>query len=47
MTAILDAKAFGANRLKFTPDGKLVLISRLGDGGLVIYDARRARNSSG
>jgi DNA-binding beta-propeller fold protein YncE len=35
----LDAKAFGANRLKFTPDGKLVLISMLGDGDLVIYDA--------
>ena len=39
VTATLDAKTFGANRLKFTPDGKLVLISRLGDGDLVIYDA--------
>jgi len=37
--ATLDAKAFGANRLKFTPNGKLVLISRLGDGDLIIYDA--------
>jgi DNA-binding beta-propeller fold protein YncE len=37
--ATLDAKTFGANRLKFTPDGKLVLISMLGDGDLVIYDA--------
>lgn len=39
VTATLDAKTFGANRLKFTPDGRLVLISSLGDGGLVIYDA--------
>ena len=39
VTATLDAKTFGANRLKFTPDGKLVLISRLGDGDLTIYDA--------
>ena len=39
VTATLDAKAFRANRLKFTPDGKLVLISRLGDGNLLIYDA--------
>jgi YVTN family beta-propeller protein len=40
VTATLDAKTFGANRLKFTPHGNLVLISRLGDGDLVIYDAR-------
>jgi YVTN family beta-propeller protein len=39
VTATLDAKTFGANRLKFTPDGKLVLISSLGDGDLVIYEA--------
>jgi YVTN family beta-propeller protein len=39
VTATLGAKTFGANRLKFTPDGKLVLISSLGDGNLVIYDA--------
>ncbi len=39
VAATLDAKTTGANRLKFTPDGKLVLISRLGDGDLVIYDA--------
>lgn len=39
VAATLDAKTSGANRLKFTPDGKLVLISRLGDGNLVIYDA--------
>jgi YVTN family beta-propeller protein len=39
VTATLDAKTFGANRLKFSPDGKLVLISMLGGGDLVIYDA--------
>jgi YVTN family beta-propeller protein len=39
VTATLDAKTLGANRLKFTPDGKLVFISMLGDGDLVIYDA--------
>ena len=39
VTATLDAKTFGANRLKFTPDGKLVLISSLSDGDLVIYYA--------
>src|ERR1700678_1627099 len=39
VTATLHAKTFGANRLKFTPDGKLVLISSLGDGDLVIYEA--------
>jgi YVTN family beta-propeller protein len=38
VTATLDARAFSANRLKFTPNGKLVLISRLNDGELVIYD---------
>jgi YVTN family beta-propeller protein len=39
VTATLGSKTFGANRLKFTPDGKLVLISSLGNGDLVIYDA--------
>jgi YVTN family beta-propeller protein len=38
VAATLDAKTFGANRLKFTPDGKLMLISMLGNGDLVIYD---------
>lgn len=37
--ATLDAKVFGANRLKFTLDGKHVLISMLGDTDLVIYNA--------
>ena len=39
VTATLNAKTFSANRLKFTPDGKLVLISLLGNGDLVVYDA--------
>ena len=39
VTATLDAKTSGANRLKFTPDGKLVLVSMLGNGNLVVYDA--------
>jgi YVTN family beta-propeller protein len=39
VTSTLDAKIFGANRLKFTPDGKFVLISSLRSGDLVIYDA--------
>jgi len=37
--ATIDAKTYGANRLKFTLDGKYVLISSLGDSDLVIYDA--------
>ncbi|HEX4319382.1 MAG TPA: YncE family protein [Acidobacteriaceae bacterium] len=39
VVATLDAKTFGANRLKFTLDGKHVLISMLGDTDLVIYNA--------
>jgi len=39
VTATIDAKIFGANRLKFTPDGKLVFISSLRSGDLFIYDA--------
>jgi len=38
VAATLDSKTFGANRLKFTPDGKLVLISMLGGSDLVFYD---------
>ena len=37
--ATIDAKTYGANRLKFTLDAKYVLISSLGDSDLVIYDA--------
>ena len=40
MTATLQANVRGANRLKFTPDGKLVFISSLGNGpALTILDA--------
>ena len=45
VTATLDAKTFGANRLKFTPDGKLVLISMLGNGDVVIYDTASRKES--
>jgi YVTN family beta-propeller protein len=40
LTSKIDAKVLGANRLKFTPDGKLVFISSLQTGDLTIYDAR-------
>jgi len=36
-----DAKTKRSNRLKFTPDGRLVLVSDLGGGELVILDARK------
>ncbi|HTD42122.1 MAG TPA: YncE family protein [Mucilaginibacter sp.] len=36
----IDAKAVGANRLKFTPDGKLVLVTSLRTGDLFVYDAK-------
>lgn len=36
----IDAKVLGANRLKFTPDGKQVFISSLRSGDLTIYDAQ-------
>jgi YVTN family beta-propeller protein len=39
VTAKIDAKVTGANRLKFTPDGKRVLITSLRTGDLFIYDA--------
>lgn len=39
LSATLNAKAVGANRLKFTPDGKLVLITSLRTGDLLFYDA--------
>ena len=39
VVATLDAKAVGANRLKFTPDGRFVAISSLRSGDLVFYDA--------
>lgn len=36
----LEANVTGANRLKFSPDGKLVFISSLRSGDLTIYDAK-------
>jgi YVTN family beta-propeller protein len=39
VVATIDAKVLSANRLKFTRDGKLVLISSLGDGDLVVLNA--------
>ena len=39
VVATLNPKVLGANRLKFTPDGKLVFISSLGGHDLVILDA--------
>ena len=34
----IDAGARGPNRLKFTPDGKLALVSEIGGGGLIVLD---------
>src|SRR5262249_30603430 len=39
VTATLAANVLKANRLKFTPDGKLVFVSCLGGSDLVIFDA--------
>jgi YVTN family beta-propeller protein len=36
----IDAKITGANRLKFTPDGKMVFISSLQSGDVAIYDTK-------
>ncbi len=38
--ATIAANVFGANRLKFTPDGTLVFITSLRSGDLTIIDAR-------
>jgi YVTN family beta-propeller protein len=40
VTQTFDAKTKRSNRLKFTPDGKWVLVSDLGSGELVVIDAR-------
>ena len=40
LSAKIDAKVSGANRLKFTPDGKLAFISSLQSGELTIFDAK-------
>jgi YVTN family beta-propeller protein len=39
VVATINAKVFGANRLKFTGDGKLVLISSLDGADLVVLNA--------
>lgn len=39
VTATVQANVVGANRLKFTPDGKLVLISTLRGADLTVLDA--------
>ena len=36
----IDAKVTGANRLKFTPNGKMLFISSLQTGELTIFDAK-------
>jgi YVTN family beta-propeller protein len=41
--ATIDAKVYSANRLKFTPDGKYVLIASLSGSNLVVYDAASRR----
>lgn len=43
VSGTIDAKAVGANRLKFTPDGKRVLVTSLRTGDLFIYDAASHR----
>lgn len=40
LAAKIDAKVFGANRLKFTPNGNQVFITSLQNGELTIYDTR-------
>jgi YVTN family beta-propeller protein len=37
---VLDAKAVGANRVKFTHDGRRVLVSSLRSGDVLVYDAK-------
>ena len=39
VTATIESQTQGANRLKFTPDGKHVLVSLLGGPDLVVLDA--------
>jgi YVTN family beta-propeller protein len=43
VAATLDASVLGANRLKFTPDGKLVLVSTLRGPDLTVLDAATRR----
>ena len=39
VTQTLDANVRSANRLKFTPDGKLVFVSMLGSSDVAVFDA--------
>jgi YVTN family beta-propeller protein len=43
VVATLEANVRGANRLKFTPNGRLVLISSLGGSDLAVLDASTRR----
>ncbi len=43
VSATLSANVTGANRLKFTPNGKLVFVSTLGGPDLAIFDAATHR----
>lgn len=40
LSAKIDAGVKGANRVKFTPDGKLVFITSLQSGDLTVYDTQ-------
>jgi len=42
---VVDVRMKSANRLKFTPDGRQVLISDLGNGELVVVDATSRQES--
>jgi YVTN family beta-propeller protein len=44
VVATLDADVKGANRLKFTPDGKLVFVSTLGGPDLSVFDSTTRKN---
>ena len=45
VTQTLAANVRGANRLKFTPDGKLVLVSSLRGPDVVVFDAANRREA--
>ena len=39
VTQTIQANVRGVNRVRFTPDGKRILVSNLGGGDLVVFDA--------
>lgn len=45
LSAKIDAKVNGANRVKFTTDGRMVFISSLQSGELTIYDAKTRKET--